>query len=88
MDPRQSRVGLQHALGHLVCLITKHTEDAKVVHDETGKCHVAGMPTEARAPEVSELVAWTLCMIAAAFAARSVSMRLERPSVATQSSSQ
>ena len=57
VDPRQPRVGLQHALRHLVCLVTKHTEDTKVVHDKTGKCHVAGMPTEARAPEVGELVA-------------------------------
>ena len=37
VDPRQPEVGLQHAFRHLVSLTTEHTEDAKVIHDETGK---------------------------------------------------
>ena len=37
VDPRQPEVGLQHAFRHLVNLIIEHTEDVKVIHDETGK---------------------------------------------------
>lgn len=71
VDPRQPGVGLQHTLGDLVRLVAKYAEDAKVANNKSGKGLVAGMATEARAPEIGELVARTPCLIAAALAARS-----------------